>query len=122
MACPYFACYEIFIVGMLGIEVSYKATIGPGLRLFHGIGTVVHEAVVIGENCTLRHCTTLGMRQSLNDVPTLGDNVDLGCNSVIIGGIHVGNGAIIGAGSVVLHDVPAGAVVAGNPAKIVKIK
>ena len=64
----------------------------------------------------------LGMRQALNDVPTLGDNVDLGCNSVIIGGIHVGNGAIIGAGSVVLHDVPAGAVVAGNPAKIVKTK
>lgn len=120
LAYPYFLFYEIMIIWGLGIELSYKATIGSSLRLFHGVGTVVHESVIIGNNVTLRHCTTLGMRKDFNDVPVLGNNIDIGCNCVMMGAIRIGDGATIGAGSVVLHDVPAGAVVAGNPAKVIR--
>lgn len=117
---PYFSFYELFIVWALGIEISYKATIGSGLHLFHGVGTVVHESVVMGKSCTLRHCTTLGMKKTFNDVPILGDHVDIGCNSVIMGAIHIGNKVTIGAGSIVFHDIPDHSVVAGNPARILK--
>ncbi|MDH4470525.1 MAG: serine acetyltransferase [Verrucomicrobiae bacterium] len=115
---PYFLLYELLVVWILGIELNYKATIGPGLRLFHGVATVIHESVVIGKNCTLRHSTTIGMRHETEAVPILGDHVDIGCQSVILGPIHIGNGVIIGAGSVVLHDIPDHSVVAGNPARI----
>ena len=115
---PYFLFYHLFVVWILGIELHYKAKIGSGLRLFHGVATVIHESVVIGKNCSLRHSTTIGMRHENEAVPILGDNVDIGCQSVIIGPIHIGDGAVIGAGSVVLHDIPAHAVVAGNPARI----
>jgi carbonic anhydrase/acetyltransferase-like protein (isoleucine patch superfamily) len=105
---------------MLGIELSYKASIGPGLRLFHGVATVIHESVVMGKHCTLRHSTTIGMRHEQEAAPILGDNVDVGCQSVIIGPIRIGNGVTIGAGSVVLDNLPNHAVAVGNPARILK--
>lgn len=114
---PYLAFYEVFIGWVLGIELNHKASIGPGLKLFHGTALVIHGGVVIGSHCTLRHCTTIGMKSSPDDVPLIGDHVDVGCNSVIIGRIKIGDGAVIGAGSVVVKDVPAGAVVVGNPAR-----
>ena len=114
---PYLAFYEVFIGWMLGIELNHKASIGPGLKLFHGTALVIHGGAVIGSHCTLRHCTTIGMKSSPDDVPLIGDHVDVGCNSVIIGRIKIGDGAVIGAGSVVVKDVPAGAVVVGNPAR-----
>ncbi|MFZ4116720.1 MAG: serine O-acetyltransferase [Chthoniobacterales bacterium] len=117
---PYFSFYELLVVWIFGIELSYKATIGPGLRLFHGVATVIHQSVVIGKQCTLRHSTTIGMRREQEAVPILGDAVDIGCQSVIIGPIRIGNGVTIGAGSVVLHDLPDHAVAVGNPARIIK--
>ncbi|MEX1119954.1 MAG: serine acetyltransferase [Terrimicrobiaceae bacterium] len=114
---PHLAAYHVIVIWELGIELNHKATIGPGLRLYHGTALVVHEKSVIGKNCTLRHCTTIGNRREADDVPVLGDGVEIGCNSVIIGRITVGDGAKIGAGSVVLHDVAPGDTVAGNPAR-----
>ena len=87
---------------------------------FLGTALVSHGGAVIGSGCTLRHCTTIGMKSHPDDVPLIGDRVDIGCNSVIIGRIRVGDGAVIGAGSVVVKDVPAGAVVVGNPARQVE--
>lgn len=117
---PILAAYEVFVVWVLGIELNYKATIGPGLRLFHGTALVIHTGAVIGSDCTLRHCTTIGMKSLPDDVPVIGDHVDIGCNSVIIGRIRIGDRAVIGAGSVVVGDVPDGAVVAGNPARPIR--
>ena len=120
MGWPHLAFYEFIVVWELGIELNYKATIGPRLRLYHGMALAVHEAAVIGSDCVLRQCTTIGMRKEAADVPTIGNNVNIGSNSVLIGRITIGDGAVIGAGSVVVHDVPPGAVVAGNPARILR--
>jgi len=116
---PYLAVYQLLMYWELGIELNYKAEIGPGLRLHHGYALVVHDCAILGPNCVLRHCTTIGSRHSSDDVPVIGADVDIGCNSVLIGPIKVGNRAVIGAGSVVIHDVPAGVTVAGNPARII---
>jgi putative colanic acid biosynthesis acetyltransferase WcaB len=120
LGSPLVALYTISVEWEMGIELNLKSRIGPGLRIYHGTGLVVHEAAVIGKDCILRHCTTIGMKNGPDDCPTLGDNVDVGCNTILMGRIHIGNGAVIGAGSVVLNDVAAGDVVAGNPARSIK--
>ena len=117
---PFLAFYEVFVGWGLGIELNHKSSIGPGLKLFHGTALVIHGGSVIGSHCTLRHCTTIGMKSDPTEVPVIGDHVDIGCNSVIIGKIHIGDRAVIGAGSVVVKDVPAGAVAAGNPARVIR--
>jgi putative colanic acid biosynthesis acetyltransferase WcaB len=107
----------------VGIDFSWQMRVGPRLRLFHLHALVVHPDSVIGADCTLRHSTTLGTRDpsgvTTSNAPVLGDSVDVGCHVVILGPVHVGDRAAIGAGSVVLGDVPAGAVVVGNPARVV---
>ena len=118
LGAPFFALYQFLVIGIWGIELPYKITAGQGLRLYHGVATVLHEKVVLGNHVTLRHATTIGMRREGEQVPVIGDHVDIGCNALILGPIHIGEGAVIGAGAVVFHDVPAGAVAVGNPAKI----
>lgn len=120
LGCPLVAAYVLLVEWGLGIELNLKSHIGSGLRLYHGVGLVIHEAVVVGKNCTLRHGVTLGMRTGPDDCPVLGDHVDVGCQSVIMGRIRIGDGSVIGAGSVVLHDVEVGDVVAGNPARSIR--
>lgn len=120
LGSPIVALYIVLIEWGMGIELNLSSQIGPGLRLYHGAGLVVHRVAVIGKNCVLRHCTTIGMKNGRDDCPVLGDNVDVGCNCVLMGAIHIGDGAVIGAGSVVVRDVAAGDVVAGNPARSIK--
>jgi putative colanic acid biosynthesis acetyltransferase WcaB len=120
LGAPIVALYVIYVEWALGIELNLKSKIGPGLRLYHGTGLVIHEAAALGSNCALRHCTTIGMKNGPADCPSIGDNVDIGSNSVVLGSIRIGDNAVIGAGSVVLHDVAAGDVVAGNPARSIK--
>ena len=120
LGAPIVVLYVLYVEWGLGIELNLKSKIGPGLRLYHGTGLVVHEAAVLGSNCALRHCTTIGMRNGPSDCPIIGDYVDIGSNSVLLGAIKIGDNAAIGAGSVVLHDVPPGDVVAGNPARSIK--
>ena len=108
---------------LLGIELHWNLRIGSGLRIYHGYALVLHPETVIGRDCILRHSTTTGLRETepgeSGGAPVLGDRVNVGPHCVILGPVSVGDGAIIGAGSVVVHDVPAGATVAGNPARVV---
>jgi putative colanic acid biosynthesis acetyltransferase WcaB len=117
--------YTIIAEWILGVELPCETQIGTNLKLLHGIGLVVNGNTIIGKNCILRHCTTIGNKQlgdgSYSTSPVIGNNVDIGSNVVIIGAINIGDNAIIGAGSVVVKDVPANAIVAGNPAKIIRI-
>jgi putative colanic acid biosynthesis acetyltransferase WcaB len=120
LGTPVIALYVLYVEWALGIELNLKSRIGPGLRLYHGTGLVIHEAAVLGSNCALRHCTTIGMKNGPADCPLIGNNVDIGSNSVVLGSIRIGDNVTIGAGSVVLHDVAPGDVVAGNPARSIK--
>lgn len=121
LGAPFLALYVLLVHWLMGIELDYKTTVGPGLALQHGCGLVVHQQAVIGSGCTLRNGVTIGERPPREGVPTLGNGVDVGVNAVILGPINVGSGSFIGAGSVVIQSVGAGSVVAGNPARVIRV-
>lgn len=97
--------------------ISQTTKIGKGVLIAHPYATVLN-AERIGDNFSCIHCTTLGAKETGR--PTLGDNVCLGANVTIIGPVHIGNNVVVGAGSVVVKDIPDNCVVAGNPAKIIR--
>lgn len=103
-----------------GIEIHPGAKIGRRFFIDHGMGVVIGETAEIGDDCTMFHSVTLGGRggDSKHRHPILGDNVYIGTHATLLGPIHIGDGAKIGAGAVVLHDVPAGATAVGVPAHI----
>lgn len=116
--------YQISVEWVLGIELPWDTQIGSSFQLQHGVGLVVNHETIIGENCVLRNSTTIGNKKladgSYSAAPKIGNHVDIGANVVIIGAITIGDNAIIGAGSVVVKDVPEGAVVVGNPARVIR--
>ena len=79
------------------------------------------NAKSIGENFQFRNGLTIGNKANNNQlIPTIGDNVTVGANVVIIGDIIIGDNVTVGAGAVVVKDVPNNSIVAGNPAKVIK--
>ena len=113
------ALYRVMTECFLGIEMRPKASVGPGLRLYHGFGIVINNDAVIGEDVVLRHGVTLGHTHPGGPCPIVEDRVEFGALAVALGGIRIGSDSLIGAGAVVLKDVPAYSVVAGNPARVV---
>jgi serine O-acetyltransferase len=103
-----------------GIEIPYTAKIGHSVVFEHQHGIVIHGDAIIGDNCIIRQGVTIGNRylETPNDVPTLGDNVNIGCGAVLLGGIKVGNNVNIGANAVVLSSIPDNHMAYGIPAKI----
>lgn len=106
-----------------GIEIHPGATIGKGLFIDHGMGVVIGETTVIGDNCTLYQCVTLGGtgKDHGKRHPTLGDNVMVGSGAKILGPFRVGDNARVAAGAVVLDEVPDNATAVGVPARVVRI-
>lgn len=96
--------------------------LGGGCFLSHPCSTFLN-AKSIGNNFSCRQNTTIGNKSEENpaEIPTIGNNVTVGANVVIIGNIHIGNNVVIGAGSVVVKNVPDNAIVVGNPARVLKI-
>ena len=105
---------------LTGITLPLEARIGPGLRIYHFGNIVIHSQAVIGRNCTLRHGVTIGNRVPDGPAPVIEDNVDFGAYALVLGGVRIGNGAKIGAMTVVLSDVPPGATAVGVPARILQ--
>jgi serine O-acetyltransferase len=124
---PLSAAYKAMFVAVrnfYGIELPYTASIGRRVVFEHQHGIVVHGSTVIGDECIVRQGVTFGIRRMdrLDDAPVLGKGVNIGAGAKLIGRIQVGDGAAIGANAVVLHDVPAGALVIGAPAQVVERK
>ena len=105
-----------------GIEIHPAATIGRRFLIDHGMGIVIGQTAVIGDDCLLYQGVTLGMtgHHGGKRHPTLGDNVMVGANATILGNIRIGDNVKVGAGAVVVHDVPSNVTVAGVPATIVR--
>ncbi|MEE8347912.1 MAG: serine O-acetyltransferase [Dehalococcoidia bacterium] len=106
---------------VIGIEIHPGAQIGEGLFIDHGMGVVIGETAVIGDDCHLYQGVTLGgtSTKRAKRHPTLCNRVVVGAGSKIIGAVTIGDGAKIGAGSVVVTNVPANATVVGVPGHIV---
>jgi len=104
-----------------GIQLSYNVPVGRRVKLEH-FGGMILSARQIGSDVTIRQNTTFGIasKSDLNARPTIEDGVDIGCNAVIVGNITIGRGSVIGAGAVVIRDVPPYSVVAGVPGKIIR--
>lgn len=107
-----------------GVEIHPAAEIGREFFIDHGSGVVIGETAQIGERVTLYQGVTLGGTgfQRGKRHPTLGDNVTVGSGAKLLGPIAVGDGAKVGANTVVIEDVPPGATVVGNPGHPVKVE
>ena len=105
-----------------GFQISAKTEIGGGLYLGHWGTVVVNPKAKIGKNCNLAHGVTIGQtnRGEKQGVPEIGDDVWIGTNSVIVGGIKIGNNVLIAPNSYVINDVEDDSIVVGNPARTMK--
>ena len=102
-----------------GIEIHPGATIGHGLFIDHGAGVVIGETCVIGDDVLIYHGVTLGGTGKAHGKrhPTVESDVVIGAGATILGDIKIGTGAKIGAGALVLKDVPPGSTIVGEPAR-----
>lgn len=121
-------CWSLLVINRLlypliriysGLELSPKTEIGPGLFIAHFGTTVIHPSAVAGRNLTIEHGVTIGLGPS--GVPRIGNDVTIGAGARIINGITIGDNACVGAGAVVVKDVPKYCVVVGVPAKPVRV-
>jgi serine acetyltransferase len=86
----------------------------------HPYGITIRVGTKIGENCIFASNVTIGQKWRESEFAEIGNGVFFGSGSIVLGAVKIGDNAVIGAGAVVTHDVPAGAVVFGNPARIVR--
>lgn len=112
---------------LTGIEIHPGARLGRRVVIDHGMGVVIGETATVGDDCLIYHGVTLGgkvaqAREETNGRrhPSVGNGVMIGAGATLLGPITIGDGAAVGALSLVLKDVPAGALAVGIPAKITK--
>lgn len=117
-AIPVGILYRLAVEWVLTVEIPWGTVIGRRLRVFHGAGIVINDRTVLGDDVSIRQNVTLGNVRPDGPCPVIGDRVELGAGCIVLGGIRVGDDARVGAGAVVTKDVPAGATVVGNPARV----
>ncbi len=111
-----------FVRFLTGVEIHPGATIGKGLFIDHGMGVVIGETSIIGDNVTLFQGVTLGGtgKETGKRHPTLGDNIVVGTGAKILGNLGIGSNSYIGANAVVIKSVPPNSTVVGVPGRITK--
>jgi serine O-acetyltransferase len=107
----------VFAPIVTGVYLDRRVRVGRGFHIVHAGGISFHPDVTFGERCGVMQNVTIGMNMR-GGVPTIGDDVFIGAGAVILGEITIGAGARIAANSLVINDVPPGAVAMGVPAKI----
>lgn len=107
------------VSSVLLIELPLRARVGVPLVINHGFGLVVHPDAIIGDNCVLKHGVTIGIRRPGEGLPVLGRHVQLGSGAQILGPVHIGDDVIVGAGAIVLDDIPAGGRAVGQRARVI---
>lgn len=103
-----------------GIDLPCETRVGRRLLIEHFGGIIISGDSVIGDDVVIRQGVTLGLRhRGVAGAPTLGNRVEVGAGATLLGPIHIGDDAVIGANAVVLSNVPAGALAVGIPARII---
>lgn len=104
-------------------RISIKpCTVGYGLRIPHIQGGIILTSLSIGNYCVVNSGVVVGVKNSIEYAPTIGDKVVLNVGSKVIGNVYIGNNVEVAANAVVVKDVPANAIVGGVPARIIKLK
>lgn len=111
---------KILLRPMFGLEIDVEGGIGDGMQIVHGYSTIVF-AKQIGENFTVYQNVTIGRGKAFNEneIPIIGDNVICFAEAMILGGVHVGDNATIGAGAIVVKDVPPNTTVVSSPMRFI---
>lgn len=107
-----------------GIEIHPGATIGKNFFIDHGMGVVIGETAIIGDNCLVYQGVTLGGtgKETGKRHPTIGNNVTLGAGAILLGNITIGDNSNVGAGSVVIKSAKENSTLVGVPARVIKEK
>ena len=105
---------------LTGVEIHPAATIGRRLFIDHGMGVVIGETAVVGDDVVLYHGVTLGGTSSVRERrhPTIGDRVTVGAGASVLGPVSIGHDSIVGANAVVVRDAPPNSVLTGIPARV----
>lgn len=119
LGSPLIAIYRSVALNFYGVDIPSSARIGAGLRICHGFGLVIHDRAIIDEHVTVRQAVTVGTRGP-GGAPRVGARCDLGAGALVLGPVVLGEGTVVGAGSVVLESTPPGSVVVGNPARVIR--
>jgi serine O-acetyltransferase len=111
--------YSQLVRALTGIEIHPGATIGRRLFIDHGMGVVIGETAVVGDDVLIYHGVTLGGTSSMREKrhPTIGDRVVIGAGASVLGPVTIGSDSIIGANAVVVTDAPPHSVLTGIPAR-----
>ena len=114
-------CYFVswWVRTRLQIEIPYLATIGPGFRIYHMGGIIINGSVIAGKNLTINSGVVIGAKDG--GTARLGDNVTLSLGAALIGAVELGDHVVVGARSVVTKSFPDYAVIAGVPARLLRI-
>jgi putative colanic acid biosynthesis acetyltransferase WcaB len=116
--------YKLIVSTIVGVELPPTLRVGPRLKLYHPHNIVIHRDAVVGADCLIRHGLTIGTKLledgSESRAPIVGDHVEFGASSILIGDIEVSSNCIIGAGAVVTKSVPEGSVAVGNPFRLIR--
>lgn len=112
---------KIFVRLIFGCQLGVGTKIGKNVDLgYGGLGIVIHENAIIGNNVNIGTCVTIGGTNKIKEVPVIGDNSIISSGAKILGPIKIGKNCVIGANAVVLNDIEDNCVAVGVPAKIIK--